>query len=114
MPPSFVSHIPNLAVYDQAGRRPIRFRLLYYQLMLFGHVARLPNADAVRLSLLRRDDVQPASFNFKQRGGQRNCWIDQVYVHALKVAGDLVGLRNLVMNKAMWKVAARRYIDGAE
>ena len=74
-------------------------------------MARLPNADVGRLSLLRRDDVQAASFNCGKRGGQRNCWINQVFVYVVKVVGDLVGLRNLVMNKTMWQIVVKRCID---
>ena len=70
--PSHISRIPNDVVYGYAGRRLLRYKLLEYQLALFGYVARLPNADAVRLALLRQGDVRPAQFNFKKQGGQKH------------------------------------------
>ena len=94
---SFISRIPNDVVYGYAGRRAVRYKLLQYQLMLFGHVERLPNLDALRLSLLRQDDVKPAHFNSKPRGGQKHSWIDRVYGQAPQAAGNLRILREMIL-----------------
>ena len=110
VPPSYLSRTPNAVIYSQTGKFPLRYKILQYQLDLFGHVARLPDGDAVRRALMRQGDVRPANFNFKRRGGQINCWIDQVFSRALQVAGDLQRLQGMVFDKAFWKIAVKKFI----
>ena len=110
IPPSFVSRITNAEVYARAGKSLLRYKLLQQQLLLFSHVARLPNEDALRQCLIVRNDVRPASFNFRKRGGQKYCWINKIFEKAVEVAGGLVLLRDMIYTKAVWKRVVSRYI----
>ena len=110
IPPAYVSRVLNAEVYSQTGRRPVRTRLLLQQLMLYGHVVRLPNDDVLCLVLIRPDDVRPVNFNFKLRGGQRVSWVEKVFDHAVKVVDGLPVLRILSADRAKWKQAVARYV----
>ena len=92
----------------------MRYKLLQYQLMLFRHVARLPNLDALRLSMLRQDDVKPAHFNFKPRRGQKHSWRDRVYDQALQAAGNLTILREMITDKKAWARIVSNYVGSME
>ena len=112
IPPSFVSRVPNSVIYARTGRSPLRYKLLQSQLGLFGHVARLSGEDALRQCLLTQNDVRPAIFNFRSRGGQKHTWINEVFKKAFQVAGDLVTLRRIILNKLEWTRLVGQFISG--
>ena len=57
IPPAYVSRVSNAEIYSKADRVPARYLLLRRQLLLYGHVARLPNEDVLRISLLVKGSI---------------------------------------------------------
>ena len=103
IPSAYVSGVSNIEVLDRAGSVLLRHKLHQQQLLLYGRIARLPDDDVLRRSILITSDVRPAYFNFHRRGAPRHTWHNQVFQLALKAAGDIANLRRLVKDKELWR-----------
>ena len=67
--PSYYSRVSNEEVLRLSGQTPLSHRLLMQQLHLYGRIARLPNEDPVRKSVLNTGDIQPKTAQFRRRQG---------------------------------------------
>ena len=111
--PSYYSRVSNEEVLRLSGQTPLSHRLLMQQLHLYGRIARLPNEDPVRKSVLNTGDIQPKTAQFRRRQGRpRKCWARQVFNFALKAAQGLPELRRQLCTAApttLWKDTVQRY-----
>ena len=108
IPHAFMNRVSNAEVLSRAGRSPARFFLLRSQLNLYGRIVRLPNDDLLRSSLIIRDGIRPAHFNFRRRRGQYTQWANKLFLHIQNMDSSLM------MRKLDWENRVKRYVDGLD
>ena len=98
VPHSYISRVANADVLARAGARPLSHKLLQQQLLLYSHVARLPDHSAVRQATFENGDVLPKVLaGTRKRGRPRNTWIGEVHRAALQVTTGLPKLREMLL-----------------
>ena len=69
------------------------------QLLFYGHIARLPDNNILRRSILTPNHVRTAHYNFRRKRTPRRYYHNHVFTTALRIAGELTALHSLLKIK---------------
>ena len=100
IPHSYVSHITNESVLQQAGGKTLSSRILIRQLALFARYARMEPSAITRQYLFADGTLEPRRWDGrKRRGRPRNSWVKSVHALALSlVGGQREVLQRMMLN----------------
>ena len=79
IPHSYISHVTNASVLQQAGEKPLYRLLLTRQLLFYGRIAKLPEDDLRRQAVMKPGEVEPAKWEGRRsKGRPRQAWASNV------------------------------------
>ena len=107
--PSFISRVPNVVVLERAEQLPQGQQLRKSQLILYGRIARLPQADLRRQVTFCDNGVAPKTSEYVRRVGRpRNEWAVMLQRESQRIAGSSAGV---VHNALAWRIAVESMIN---
>ena len=104
---AFISRISNAAVLRESGQTHLGRQLVKQQLLLYGKVARSPNADPPRMLTFLPGTLLPVTGHYVRRIGRpRNEWAAMLYKEICKMG---TGLRHSIYIELEWRRAVYDY-----
>ena len=89
IPHSYVSHITNDYVLQQAGGVPLSKRVLAQQLNMYARYARMSSSSIMRQSVFETDSIEPRAWSgSKRKGRPRSSWVKNVHALAMMIADN--------------------------
>ena len=96
IPHSFISHVRNETVLQEAGTEKLSIILWRRQLLLLGRIAQLPREDVMRTCIFHDGTFQPRWHDgLRKRGRPKQTWVSEVFRMALDMCGDRLSLETL-------------------
>ena len=109
--PAFVSRVGNATVLSEVGAKPLSSILLAQQLIMFGRAARAPPGDLLFQATFADRFLRPAPDQFIRRQGRPQLeWTSEVRKHALRIAGSIDRMCELVGDSDAWRHAVHNYL----
>ena len=114
IPPSFISRVSNVVVFDVARAAPLSLLLRRERLIYMGHVARRPANDPVRNMVFQPGCLEPRlALGQRRRGRPRQEWNTMVFNDSMLVAGSTKELKRFLSavegSAAQWKLKVNQH-----
>ena len=91
IPHSYISHITNEYVLQQAGGVTLSKRVLAQQLDMYARYARMGNSAVTRQYVFEADSFEPRSWpGPKRKGRPRSSWVKNVHELAVSIADNSI------------------------